>query len=53
MFWASLEVNGKRGLIGSLARICAAQNSGDRMTIYDAQSGKQLAYYNGMRITFD
>jgi hypothetical protein len=52
-FWQGLNERGKQGVVLSLAAICLSEGSGDRMTVYDAQSGKRLAAYTGSRVTFD
>lgn len=52
-FWQALDERAKRGVVLSLAAICREQQSGDRMTILDAQSGKRLASYTGSGVTFD
>lgn len=46
-FWAGLTGKGKKGLALSLAAICNSQQSGDRITILDSQSGKTLASFFG------
>jgi hypothetical protein len=43
--WLAMNIDGKRGLAISLAGICEAENSGARITIYDFQSGQELASY--------
>ena len=51
-FWHGLNAKGKEGVVLALARICSVQNSGDRMTVKDSISGKDLASYSGLKITF-
>lgn len=45
--WITLDAEGKRGLTLGMAGLCEAQNSGRRMTVIDAQSGRRLASYHG------
>lgn len=52
-FWNGIPAKTKEGVVLSLAKICDAQNSGNRMTIRDSRSGKTLASYDGgFKITF-
>jgi hypothetical protein len=51
-FWLGIDAQTKEGLVLALARICDAQHSGDRMTIYDARSGRELAEYHGSSVIF-
>lgn len=51
-FWESLDAKGKEGLVAALARVCDSRNSGNRMTIFDARSGRQLADYGGGTVSF-
>jgi hypothetical protein len=51
-FWHALDADGKRGVVLALAKICAAEKSGDRMTVKDARSGKVLATYRGVNVEF-
>jgi hypothetical protein len=41
--WNGMKMNGKYEVTISLSTICASQNHGIRMTIFDAQSGKNFA----------
>lgn len=51
-FWAALDAQGKRGVTISLAAVCHGQQSGYRITVLDAQSGRQLAEFSGGSVTF-
>jgi hypothetical protein len=51
--WAAFNVDEKRGMAISLGAICEAEQSGSRMTIYDYQSGRKLAYFDGSRLTVE
>jgi hypothetical protein len=44
-FWSALDAGERRGLTRSLAAACHRQNSGYRMTVKDAQSGRTLATF--------
>lgn len=46
-FWNGIDAKAKEGVVLSLARICDVEQSGDRMTVKDATSGKTLASYSG------
>ena len=45
--WAALSADEKRGMAIALAAWCDDQNSGDRITIIDARSGRTLATISG------
>jgi hypothetical protein len=52
-FWAGLNARAKKGLAMSLAAICDSQQSGNRITILDDQSGKTLASLSGSTYRVD
>lgn len=52
VFWLGVDAQTKEGVVLSLARVCESQNSGDRMTIFDARSGRKLAEYHGGSVRF-
>jgi hypothetical protein len=43
--WQTFDADAKKGLTIALAAHCKAQQSGDRITIIDSQSGRELASY--------
>jgi hypothetical protein len=47
--WGVFDADAKRGLTLKLAQHCDDQNSGNYITIIDAQSGRTLAEYRGGR----
>lgn len=51
-FWVNIEAKEKEGLVLALARVCDAASSGNRMTIYDSRSGRELADYGGRAVSF-
>ena len=52
-FWNTVSAKSKQGVVLSLAKLCDAENSGNRMTVKDSQSGKTLASYDGgLKVTF-
>lgn len=45
-FWRALDAQAKRGLVIALASVCHGQDSGYRMTVTDAQTGRALAEFS-------
>lgn len=43
--WLTFDAGAKEGLAISLAAHCDAEHSGNRITLYDAQSGRELASF--------
>lgn len=51
--WLTLDATGKKGLALAAARVCRDQKSGDRMTVFDSQSGRKLASYSGLSFSVE
>lgn len=47
--WAVFNVDEKKGMAISMAAICEAENSGRYIDIFDHQSGRKLARFDGLR----
>lgn len=51
VFWEAWDAATKRTVTRNFGAVCEAEKSGTRMTIYDSQSGKRLAYTDGDSFT--
>ena len=49
--WGSLDVGQRKSLVISLTLMCDEQRSGNRMTVFDAQSGEVRARTSGGTVT--
>lgn len=47
ILWDAMGADSKRGLVLALARVCRDERSGDRITVYDTKSGREIATFSG------